>query len=946
MSIVTFNYPPVKANISFHPPKKESENVRVVEHKITAVELERLKQKIGVKRQHRNYNQIINGYGTGLHPPTENEWNRIAKQIHIVEKIEWSNPTTSSPSYMDHTKSSWFPPIGNQNGEGSCTTWTVGYYMKTFQEAKEHGWNLSAAAWEGGYKGHPTPAFQDKIFSPDFIYHQINDGGDNGSYFSDAINLVCSIGACTWEKMPYNPDDSTSWPSEEAWRQAPLYCGNNTGIEYLNLETDSEINYLKNWISSNHLAAIAVDAYQYGQLTTSDVWTLDNYLDPNVNHANTVVGYNDDLEYTEEGVTRYGAFRIANSWGIGGWEKINDGCYWISYETMKQRIGYCMFYRDRIGYDPKLVASFKMEHSKRGECNITFGIGNKSAPIQTKRFDDWVFNGGNHPFCSNNIVLDITEFRDTVPTVINQSFFMEVYDEGSLTTGTIDSFSTEYYHNYTTRNLYAKSTSYDVPVNTTNQDSVFAELILETPWIVDDDGPADFHTIQEAIDAASSGDTVFVKAGTYNENITINKALTVTGENRDEVIITRDVELEMAIVDILAEDVTFSGFTVLGTRPHLLSTVGINVCPHATIVNNKIISHAYYAVHSNGHSYFSNNIIANNSEGIYPSGYDVVAHNEFYNNFDGIWSKYILNNTTIIDNKFYNNSAGIHVDFKAFGENNSIVRNVFAHNKEAIRCALWPEQGPFHATIYHNDFINNSVGIYDSPPPSLVCRWDDDYPSGGNYWSNYKDVDLYSGPHQNETGSDGIWDHPYIIDADNKDNYPLTKPYGGTHDIGITNVTISKTVIGQGYNQNITIKTLNYGINTETFNITVYANTTIINQKQITLTSRNSTILNIPWNTTDVVRGNYTITAEATPLPYETDTLDNTLTDGWVYVSYPGDVNGDGKVNVEDMFAIAKAFGSECDQPKYKPNLDINGDCKINVKDMFTTAKNFGKEDP
>jgi len=57
--------------------------------------------------------------------------------------------------------------------------------------------------------------------------------------------------------------------------------------------------------------------------------------------------------------------------------------------------------------------------------------------------------------------------------------------------------------------------------------------------------------------------------------------------------------------------------------------------------------------------------------------------------------------------------------------------------------------------------------------------WDNGYPSGGNYWSDYTDVDLYSGSYQNETGSDGIWDHPYIIDQSNNDNYPLVYQWIG-----------------------------------------------------------------------------------------------------------------------------------------------------------------------
>jgi hypothetical protein len=56
-------------------------------------------------------------------------------------------------------------------------------------------------------------------------------------------------------------------------------------------------------------------------------------------------------------------------------------------------------------------------------------------------------------------------------------------------------------------------------------------------------------------------------------------------------------------------------------------------------------------------------------------------------------------------------------------------------------------------------------------------RWDDGYPSGGNYWSDYIDADVYSGTCQNETGSDGIWDQPPTISYKTEDRYPLVEPW-------------------------------------------------------------------------------------------------------------------------------------------------------------------------
>ena len=55
-------------------------------------------------------------------------------------------------------------------------------------------------------------------------------------------------------------------------------------------------------------------------------------------------------------------------------------------------------------------------------------------------------------------------------------------------------------------------------------------------WTVDDDGTADFHIIQQAIYVADQGDTIFVRAGTYRENIVIDKSLTLIGEDRNAII--------------------------------------------------------------------------------------------------------------------------------------------------------------------------------------------------------------------------------------------------------------------------------------------------------------------------------------------------------------------------------------------------------------------------
>ena len=329
---------------------------------------------------------------------------------------------------------------GNQGSQGSCVAWSVGYYVKTFQEAKEHTWNLSGATWIGGYSGHPSPEYQDQIMSPAFTYNLVNGGHDNGINFEGAINLVCFIGASSWEKMPYNRIDYTTWPSEEAWTQAPLYRG-DIGYQVMYLYYSSGISSLKNWLVSENLASITVDSTKFSSLTSTDTWTLDNYNNPHTDHAVTVVGYDDNFAYTEAGQQKYGAFKIVNSWGKGfSGEKVPDGFFWISYEAMRQRVRMCNIYYDKINYHPDLTSTFRINHQFRSECSITVGLGTPSSPIITKDFNSYV-SGGSLPFCANNIVLDITEFKDYMPSFYNQPFFIRIYDSGTSATGTITYFA-------------------------------------------------------------------------------------------------------------------------------------------------------------------------------------------------------------------------------------------------------------------------------------------------------------------------------------------------------------------------------------------------------------------------------------------------------------------------------------------------------------------------
>jgi PKD repeat protein len=402
----------------------------ITQHNITAQELQQLSQRASFS-QETNQTQKVDGHGTGLTSLTAEDLANIAQEAQVIDSITYQ----STPGSFDNTATGWFPPIGNQDGIGSCATWAVGYYMKTYQEAKEHNWNLSGATWDGGYYGHPTTSYQDKIMSPQFVYTLVNDGVDGGTNFENAIDLIANIGVCSWQKMPYSTTDYTSWASEAAWTEAAYYRSSKSPTyEYLYANTDSGIASLKNWLASGNLALIAIDANQYDSLTSQDLIASYTFDRDSLNHANTIVGYNDTV----------GAFKIANSWGKGGWEHVADGCYYLSYDAMKSLSNYqnpIVIFNDLTDYQPEIFAKFQITHNLRAECTITIGYGTSTRPVATKTFNNYV-SGGSHPFCSNNIVVDITEFKSSLTGLYNQPFYLNVYDSAATsTTGTVNYFA-------------------------------------------------------------------------------------------------------------------------------------------------------------------------------------------------------------------------------------------------------------------------------------------------------------------------------------------------------------------------------------------------------------------------------------------------------------------------------------------------------------------------
>ena len=167
------------------------------------------------------------------------------------------------------------------------------------------------------------------------------------------------------------------------------------------------------------------------------------------------------------------------------------------------------------------------------------------------------------------------------------------------------------------------------------------------------------------------------------------------------------------------------------------------------------------------------NEIANNWNGIllYNSSNNTITGNRIANNREGI--KLIGSSHNIISrNEMRENAEGIYFHDSS---NNTITGNIVSAND---LCGIYLQYSS-NNTFYHNFFENTrQVRLEDS-----INVWDDGYPSGGNYWSDYEQ----KYPNAKELNGSGIWDAPYVIDERNQDRYPLMYPYGSqTYKLIIT----------------------------------------------------------------------------------------------------------------------------------------------------------------
>jgi len=304
--------------------------------------------------------------------------------------------------------------------------------------------------------------------------------------------------------------------------------------------------------------------------------------------------------------------------------------------------------------------------------------------------------------------------------------------------------------------------------------------------------PDDYPTIQAAVSAAGPEDTVYVRKGMYTENIFINKSLTLQGEDRETTVI--DGGGSGNVVNITASQVIVSGFNVRnGERGiEIKSSLPIHHITLRDIIVTLNTGDGIFSRSSGGYHLIEDCIVSHNGQsGLSAHQFtrSVIRNCEFFRNRSGLrtgWSWYlnIEGNTihhnsdeginldscyysTVKGNLFYlNKSSGI--TFYYISSRNTIKENiVFGHDFGIKIFLVWSGFGGHR--IYHNDFFDNQERLIERSEGSANFQhWDNGYPSGGNYWSDYSGQD---------TDRDGIGDTPHGLIGKARDNFPLVKPW-------------------------------------------------------------------------------------------------------------------------------------------------------------------------
>lgn len=345
-------------------------------------------------------------FATGTRDLTDQERALVSRFAHPIESVRdltGSRRLLSAPP-PKVTNYRYLPTVYCQQ-LNDCGAFAPSYYLKTYQEAREHGWL------------RPDPAVDpEHVMSPGFTFPLSNGGQDDGAAPSYVMSLICRYGIASWKDMPENRNDWYTYPTESVWRRAAAYRGDR--VLTFNGRTDEGLAAIKEYLASGELLVLSLyiyhdvyDSYPNGACVNSEVICANGTVNWD-SHSFTLIGYDDTKTYSVGGIQRTGAFLAVNSWGTG-WGVTNElvgsgGCVWFGYDYIKSEskvLGVCGM-TDRIGYQPTDFLVMDIQHARACDLTVQVKAGPAAGGGWLEAFPN---SAAIQPF-SGRIVADVTDF--------------------------------------------------------------------------------------------------------------------------------------------------------------------------------------------------------------------------------------------------------------------------------------------------------------------------------------------------------------------------------------------------------------------------------------------------------------------------------------------------------------------------------------------------------
>jgi len=272
--------------------------------------------------------------------------------------------------------------------------------------------------------------------------------------------------------------------------------------------------------------------------------------------------------------------------------------------------------------------------------------------------------------------------------------------------------------------------------DTTTEKTIDAISSTGTTIYVDDDAEPPYggtpehpyRYIQQGIDNATVGDTIYVLNGLYYENVIVNKTLDLVGESESRENVIVDGNGIGTVVLIEADSVTISGFMIQNSGNYW-EDMGIDIQSDYSTIHGNIINNNWRGIYIDYEASYNkiseNNITSNSDFGICGGGSNNnLSGNTISNNLDGICSYGPFNYNTISENIIKNNDR-YGIGLKGTCNNNNITSNTFKENSIGIELY----DGPTNTMISGNTFTNNRWNSISMHSPNNII-------SDNNYANN------------------------------------------------------------------------------------------------------------------------------------------------------------------------------------------------------------------